>query len=102
MLSAKAHELAARLDRKPGRITIKDTVSRWGSCSAQGDIALSWRLVMAPAFVAEYVVGHEVAHLREMNHSPAFWAIVRSLGVDHHGGRAWLKQHGAALHRYQP
>lgn len=102
VMVAKVHDLAARIDRKPGRVSLKDTVSRWGSCSAQGHIALSWRLVMAPPFVADYVVGHEVAHLVELNHSPAFWAIVRSLGVDHHGGRAWLKKHGAALHRFQP
>ena len=101
-MNAKVHDLAARIDRKPSRITVKDTVSRWGSCSAQGAIALSWRLVMAPEAVMEYVVGHEVAHLAELNHSPAFWAIVAGLGVDHHGGRRWLKAHGAHLHRYQP
>lgn len=102
LMVVKAHELAARIGRKPSRITVKDTVSRWGSCSAQGAIALSWRLVMAPGFVLDYVVGHEVAHLAELNHSPAFWAIVQSLGVDHHGGRVWLKAHGASLHRFQP
>lgn len=102
VLVAKVHDLAARIGRKPARVTLKDTVSRWGSCSSQGVIALSWRLVMAPPAVADYVAGHEVAHLAELNHSPAFWAIVRSLGVDHHGGRAWLKAHGAALHRFQP
>lgn len=102
LMVTKTHDLAARIGRKPSRVTVKDTVSRWGSCSAQGAIALSWRLVMAPTFVLDYVVGHEVAHLAELNHSPAFWAIVRSLGVDHHGGRAWLKAHGASLHLYQP
>jgi len=102
LMVSKTHDLAARIGRKPSRVTVKDTVSRWGSCSAQGAIALSWRLVMAPPFVLDYVVGHEVAHLAELNHSPAFWAIVRSLGVDHHGGRAWLKAHGAFLHQYQP
>ncbi|MGE4278981.1 MAG: M48 family metallopeptidase [Magnetospirillum sp.] len=98
----KVHTMAARLDRKVSRVTVKDTVSRWGSCSSQGAIALSWRLVMAPPFVLDYVVGHEVAHLVELNHSPAFWDIVRSLGVDHHGGRNWLKAHGASLHHYRP
>lgn len=98
---ATAHDLAGRIDRKPARVTVKDTVSRWGSCSAQGHIALSWRLILAPTWVADYVVGHEVAHLVELNHSPAFWRIVAGLGVDHHGGRAWLKAHGAGLHRYQ-
>lgn len=98
----KVHLMASRLNRKPSRVSVKDTVSRWGSCSAQGAIALSWRLVMAPPFVVDYVVGHEVAHLVELNHSPAFWDIVRSLGVDHHGGKTWLKTQGASLHQYQP
>lgn len=101
-MTAKAHDLATRIGKKPSRISVKDTVSRWGSCSAQGAIALSWRLVMAPESVMDYVVGHEVAHLIELNHSPAFWAIVATLGVDHHGSRRWLKTHGALLHRYQP
>lgn len=100
-LGASLQQFSERLERKPARITIKDTVSRWGSCSSQGHIALSWRLILAPAWVSDYVVGHEAAHLVEMNHSPAFWAIVASLGVDHHGARAWLKRHGSALHRYQ-
>ena len=100
-LVTRTHQLAARVERKPGRITLKDTVSRWGSCSSQGHIALSWRLVMAPDWVADYVVGHEVAHLVEMNHSSAFWAVVRSLGLDERAARAWLKSNGAQLHRYR-
>lgn len=100
VLVPKVQTMAARLDRSPARVTLKDTVSRWGSCSAQGVIALSWRLVMAPEWVADYVAAHEAAHLAEMNHSPRFWALVDRLGVDARRGRSWLKQHGGELHRY--
>lgn len=96
----QAHDLAERIGRKPGRIGIKDTRSRWGSCSAKGDLAFSWRLVLAPVRVLTYVVAHEVAHLAELNHSPAFWSVVATLTPDHAHARAWLKSHGARLHRY--
>lgn len=96
----QAHDLAGRIDRKPGRVTVKDTRSRWGSCSAKGDLAFSWRLVLAPDWVLTYVVAHEVAHLAEMNHSPAFWAVVETL-VDHSAAaRRWLKAHGPGLHSF--
>lgn len=101
LIVPRAHEMAARLDRKPGRITVKDTRSRWGSCSSSGDLAFSWRLVLAPEQVLDYVVAHEVAHLVEMNHSPAFWAVVDGLVGDARGPRRWLKTHGAGLHRFQ-
>lgn len=97
----RAHELAAKLGRKPGRITVKDTRSRWGSCSSAGDLAFSWRLVLAPEWVLSYVVGHEIAHLAEMNHSPAFWAVVEELVGDHRPPRRWLKAHGPGLHRFR-
>lgn len=100
VLIPKVHAMAARLERRPSRVSLKDTVSRWGSCSAQGAIALSWRLVMAPDWVADYVVAHEAAHLAELNHSPAFWALVAGLGVDVRRGRAWLRRHGGELHAY--
>lgn len=100
LLVPKVQAMALRLDRRPARITIKDTVSRWGSCSAQGVIALSWRLVMAPEWVGDYVAAHEAAHLAELNHSPQFWALVHGLGVDARQGRDWLKRHGGDLHAY--
>lgn len=100
VLVPKVQAMAARLERSPARVTLKDTVSRWGSCSAQGVIALSWRLVMAPEWVGDYVAAHEAAHLAELNHSPRFWALVDLLGVDARQGRAWLKRHGGDLHRY--
>lgn len=101
LILPQAGELAARLGRKPGRITLKDTRSRWGSCSSAGDLAFSWRLVMAPSWVLAYVVGHEIAHLVEMNHSPAFWAVVDTLVGDPKPPQRWLKQHGPGLHRFE-
>jgi predicted metal-dependent hydrolase len=91
-------ELSARLGRPVGRLTLRDTKSRWGSCSARGDLSFSWRLVLAPEWVLAYVVAHEVAHLVEMNHSPAFWAVVASMSPEAKQARAWLKRHGAGLH----
>ncbi len=90
---------AAALRRIHGRITLRDPRSRWGSCTAAGDLMYSWRLVMAPAEVLDYVAAHEVAHLVEMNHSPAFWAVVARLVPDHARHRAWLRREGATLHR---
>lgn len=101
LILPQAFELAARLERKPGRVTIKDTRSRWGSCSSAGDLAFSWRLVMAPDWVLAYVIGHEIAHLAEMNHSPAFWAVVHTLVGDPKPPQRWLKQHGPGLHRFE-
>jgi predicted metal-dependent hydrolase len=101
LIVPRAHDMAARLGRKPGRITVKDTRSRWGSCSSAGDLAFSWRLVLAPEQVLDYVVAHEVAHLVEMNHSPAFWAVVESLAGDVRAPKRWLKAHGTGLHRFE-
>ena len=88
---------AAALGRPFRRITLRDTRSRWGSCAADGSLSYSWRLIMAPPEVLDYVAAHEVAHLAEMNHSPAFWAVVARLCPGYAPHRAWLKQHGAGL-----
>lgn len=90
---------AGRLGRPHGPITLRDTRSRWGSCSASGRLMFSWRLVLAPPAVLDYVAAHEVAHLARMDHSPAFWAIVEGLCPGHAGPRAWLREHGGSLHR---
>lgn len=92
---------AARLGRHYSRITLRDTRSRWGSCSSKAALSYSWRLIMAPPEVLDYVAAHEVAHLAEMNHSPAFWAVVRDLLPDHDAPRKWLRREGAGLHRYR-
>ncbi|WP_096705020.1 SprT family zinc-dependent metalloprotease [Magnetospirillum sp. 15-1] len=100
VMAHHSRQLAAELGRKPGRVTVRDTTSRWGSCSARGDLSFSWRLVLAPDFVGRYVAAHEVAHLAEMNHGPDFWALVDGLVGDSAAPRAWLKRHGPQLHRY--
>ena len=82
------------------RVAVKDTRSRWGSCSPDGSLAFSWRLVMAPEAVIDYVVAHEVAHLVEMNHGPRFWRLVRDLVGDPTSQRAWLKRHRNRLFAY--
>jgi predicted metal-dependent hydrolase len=91
---------AGALGRGPRRITLRDTRSRWGSCTSAGDLMFSWRLILAPPAVLDYVVAHEVAHLAELNHAPRFWAVVRRLCPDFDAPRQWLRQHGAELHAY--
>ncbi len=91
---------AANLGCQPKRISVRDQSTRWGSCSTTGTISFSWRLIFAPAYVLDYVAAHEAAHLREMNHGPRFWRLVRNTMPDMHKARAWLKQNGAELHRF--
>jgi predicted metal-dependent hydrolase len=100
LFEARALDHAARLGVKPARVTVRDTVSRWGSCSSARSLSFSWRLIMAPDFVLDYVVAHEVAHLKEMNHSPRFWAQVRNLVPDLDAPQDWLKTNGRELQRY--
>ena len=95
---AYCDQLTPRLGKAPTSIALRDTRSRWGSCTARGDIMLSWRLICAPPKVFEYVVAHELAHLLELNHSPRFWAHVAILMPDWKSARMWLKAHGAQLH----
>ncbi len=92
---------AAALGRNYARLTIRDPRSRWGSCTSAGNIMLSWRLILAPEPVLDYVAAHEVAHLAEMNHGPAFWRTVARLMPDYEPHRAWLRANGADLHRLQ-
>lgn len=81
-------------------VALKDTASRWGSCSSRGALNFSWRLIFAPPFVLDYLAAHEVAHLRHMNHSPAFWRLLKGICAATDRAEAWLKAHGAQLHRY--
>lgn len=80
-------------------LAVKDTKTRWGSCRQDGKMSFSWRLVLAPPPVLNYVAAHECAHLRHMNHSKSFWDLVRKLDPDMQRWRLWLKEHGASLHR---
>ena len=79
-------------------ISMKDTRSRWGSCSCEGNLSFSWRIVMAPPMVIDYLAAHEVAHLKEMNHGPHFWALCGRLCPDMEAAKTWLKRHGSELH----
>lgn len=91
---------AKRLNLAPKRIYVRDQTTRWGSCSTSGALSFSWRLVLAPGFVLDYLAAHEVAHLAHMNHGPRFWALVERTMPRHEEARAWLRKHGASLHRY--
>lgn len=99
-LDAAVSRYATALGRPAGAIRLRDPRGRWGSCSARGDLMFSWRLIMAPPVVLDYVAAHEVAHLAQMNHSPAFWAEVARLMPDYAQHRQWLRDHGTALMRY--
>lgn len=98
-LAEASDRYAAALGKSYGRISLRDTRSRWGSCSSAGDLMFSWRLIMAPPAVLDYVAAHEVAHLAHMDHSPRFWAVVEQLFPDHKACRKWLRTHGGSLHR---
>lgn len=95
---AAAH--AGRIGRRVARISIKDPKSRWASCAPNGTLAFSWRLVLTPPWVLDYVVAHEVAHLAEMNHGPRFWAAVSHLTPHAETAKTWLAAHGARLLRF--
>ncbi len=99
-LSAAVARHAATLERRVARIAVRDTASRWGSCSTSGTLSFSWRLVLAPPDILDYVAAHEVAHLVEMNHSPRFWRVVARLCPDFETARDWLRREGATLHTY--
>ncbi|EYS90859.1 hypothetical protein X471_00992 [Bartonella bacilliformis str. Heidi Mejia] len=90
---------AYKVGRKVKSIHYKDIKSRWGSCSTDGRLSFSWRLIMAPKEVVEYVVAHEVAHLIEMNHGEKFWTLCERLCSDYKMYRTWLKKNGYTLHR---
>ena len=96
-LAARCAVHARALGRSHGKITLRDTRSRWGSCSSRGDLMFCWRLIMAPTEVLDYVAAHEVAHLAHMDHSPAFWATCARLCPGYAAPRGWLKAQGSEL-----
>ncbi|WP_424812839.1 M48 family metallopeptidase [Roseococcus sp. YIM B11640] len=96
-VAARPH--AEALGVTPRAIRLKDTKTRWGSCAPDRTLAFSWRLILAPDWVLDYVVAHEVAHLREMNHSDRFWSLVEARTPHRHKATEWLRRHGAALQR---
>jgi predicted metal-dependent hydrolase len=99
-LDAASRRHAAALGVRISRICVRDQSSRWGSCSNSGVLSFSWRLVLAPPHVLDYLAAHEVAHLVELNHSPRFWRLVERLYPEFERAKVWLDVHGTDLHRY--
>lgn len=97
LLAGRVREYAARMNVAIPRLRITGAERRWGSCSTSGTVSFAWRLVMAPMDVVDYVVVHELAHLREMNHSRRFWAVVAPVMPDYDKRRRWLQEHGGML-----
>ena len=100
ILYERSIEKAARIGKKVNRVVIKDTRSRWGSCSSLQNINYNWRIMLAPDKVIDYLVAHEVSHLAHQDHSDAFWECVNTLAEDMVFGRNWLKKHGSELNEY--
>ena len=99
-LEAASRRYADALSVKIKRIVVRDQTSRWGSCTADGTLSYSWRLILAPPHVLDYLAAHEVAHLIEMNHSARFWRVVTRICPDWERAKGWLTAHGNGLHRY--
>lgn len=99
-IEMRAFQKAEIVGKKIKKITIRDTKSRWGSCTSEGELAFSWRLIFAPKHVMDYVIAHEVAHLREMNHGPKFWKLCGEICRQMDAARLWLEDHGTDLYRY--
>ena len=100
-LVATCDHYAQALRRPYERITLRDTRSRWGSCTSEGGLMYSWRLILAPPTVLSYVAAHEVSHLAHMDHSARFWGQVEDICPDYQIHRKWLQKHGTDLHRYR-
>ena len=99
-LSQRVRHHTTFLDLKAKRIAVRDQTSRWGSCSTTGVLSFSWRLILAPSFILDYVAAHEAAHLAEMNHGPRFWAHVKRTMPEFEAAKRWLMIYGLDLHRY--
>lgn len=100
VLAERSRATAARIGRQVSGVRLSDPRSRWGSCSSDGRLAYSWRLILAPTFVLDYVVAHEVAHLVHPNHGPRFWKLAAELCGDTEAPRTWLNRNGPRLLRY--
>src|SRR5260370_820626 len=99
-LEAACRRHAAEIGVAIKRVSVRDQTSRWGSCSTTGVLSFSWRLILAPPFVLDYLAAHEVAHLVEMNHSRRFWRVLERLCPAMQRAKVWLDVHGTDLHRY--
>jgi predicted metal-dependent hydrolase len=99
-LLAASRRYAGMLDVSIRAVSLRDTASRWGSCSQSGSLSFSWRLVLAPPFVLDYLAAHEIAHRVELNHSKRFWRTVERIFPEWRRAEAWLRAHGTSLYRY--
>ena len=100
VLEEQSHLCASAIGATVNCTSVRDTKTRWGSCSPNGNLSYSWRLIFAPSSVSHYVCCHEVAHLLEMNHSPKFWKVVEGLCPDYKKQRQWLRANSSTLFRY--
>ncbi len=100
-VNAYSEQFSKQTGLKYKNISIRDSKTRWGSCSSSGNITFSWRLIMMPDFVMQYVVAHEIAHLKEMNHGQNFWNLVEKIFPDYIKARKWLKQNGRTIHSWE-
>ncbi|HME53308.1 MAG TPA: SprT family zinc-dependent metalloprotease [Candidatus Lokiarchaeia archaeon] len=98
VITARVDHYKAVLGVEPARIAIKDQKTRWGSCSSKGNVNFNWRLVLAPLDIQDYVVVHELCHLKVRSHSPRFWNLVRSIIPDYTDRRTWLRKNGFLLY----
>ncbi len=96
-MPSRVMEFARQYGLRVGRVTVRDQKSRWGSCSRRGTISLNWRLIQAPPFVSDYIILHELMHLRQMNHSDKFWREVENVCPEFRAAERWLKTHGRRL-----
>lgn len=99
-ITRRVMEKAQLIGCEAGRISIRDTRTRWGSCGPTGNLNFSWRLVLAPVFVLDYLVAHEVAHLRHRDHGEQFWKLTQSLSDDMASAHEWMDRHAPELYRY--
>ncbi len=99
-IAPRAQRYASEIGRPVKGVTVRDQKTRWGSCSTTGQLNFSWRLRLMPEYVMDYIIAHEVAHLRHMNHSQDFWNLVDRLNSDVIVAKKWLKENGSQLHRY--
>lgn len=97
VLTERTEHWARRFDLQPGRISIRDQRTRWGSCTHRGDLSFNWRLVLAPLWVLDAIVVHELCHIQHLNHSAEFWALVDLRYPRHREASTWLREHGSAL-----
>ena len=100
-INQKANQMALKIQKKPSRISLKNTISRWGSCSSKQNLNFCWKIAFAPLFVIDYLIAHEVSHLKEMNHSNDFWKTVSLFQVDQAKAQIWLRKNGKDLMNIQ-